>query len=352
LSLWSGCVKLDFRLTILETPLLCTDTLVKSANKRYDEATTRSRPNTPSPSKAGAANDDHWLSEASYKSAVVMILCGWEAQCQDLKALYQKTLQLDEYRRDTMRQILLTFLPRRRRFFLRVTEALEVSSVNLEDGRRSRDEVDEEIENIIGEQPSRTHLNSEHLQHLSIMNRSRSKQVNLKVPSMNNIGDVLQGGIFRSKLVQDIKVFEVRTRQWSAWKLTLGVFTVDNYLHLFDVHDASMEINLGTATVEEAISRVKSMRPDMSMVLSNCTFLHDTVKSIVEISMGKDSALQALFKRKISVRMSTFAETSILMASLDGVRAEAAARLERQRDEAAERSKRFSDSGSAFQAFV
>jgi hypothetical protein len=333
LSVWFGCV--DFRLrslTVLETPLLCKAALVKSANKRYDAATTRTRPNTPSPNP-GTAHDDHWLSEASYKSAVVMILCGWESRCQELKLLHQKTLQLDEYRRDRMRQILLAFLPRRRRLFLRVTETIEVSFVTLELGRISRDGVDEEIEKVLGE------LKREHLHHSPIMNRSRSQQPDLKVPSMSNNGNVLQGGIFRSKLVQDMKVFEVRTRPWFPWKLALGVFTVGDYLHLFDVHDTSMEINLGNATVEEAVSRLKSLRPDMSLVLSNCDIHHDTSKALVDISTGTDGAFQALFKRKIAVRMSTFAETSMWIASLESARVESAARLERQRVEAAERSK-------------
>jgi hypothetical protein len=268
-----------------------------------------------------------------------MILCGWESQCQELKLLYQKTLQLDEYRRDKTRQILLTFLPRQRRFFLRVTEALDVSFENLEVGRISRDAVDEEIEKEIVEL-SRTNLKREHPHHSSIMNRSRSEQPDLKVPSLSNNADVLQGGIFRSKLVQDMKVFEIRTRSWSPWKLALGVFTVGNYFHLFDVHDDSMEINLGNASVTEAISRVTSTKPDMSMVLSSCNCKHDSSKSYVEISIGTDSAFQKLFKRKISVRMSTFAETSIWMANLDRLRDEAAATLERQRAETVARLER------------
>jgi hypothetical protein len=347
---------------------------VKSANTRYDAAKTR--PNAPSeskagsPSKVGTAHDDHWLTEASYKSAVVMILCGWESQCQELKLVYQKTLLLDEYRRDTMRQILLTFLPRRRRFFLRITEALDVSFVTLEVGRVSRDDVDAEIEKVIGEL-SRTNLKREHLHHSSIMNRSSSKQPDLKVPSMSIDGDLLQGGIFKSKKILDMKVFEVRTRQWAPWKLTLGVFTVGNYFHLYDVHDNSMEINLGNATVEEALSRVKSTRPDMSLILTNCNCQHDSSKAFVDISTGADSGFQKIFKRKISVRMSTFAETSILMANLDRLRVESAAILERQRVESAatlERQRSFktskqvnrakvaaldrSDSESAIQAFV
>lgn len=325
-------------LTFLASPLLRTDALVKSANTRYDAAKTR--PNAPLASKAGSsskigtAHDDHWLSEASYKSAVVMILCGWESQCQELKLLYQKALQLDEYRRDKTRQLLLTFLPRQRRFFRRVNEALDVSFTNLEVGRISRDAVDEEIEKVIGDL-SRANLTKEHPHHSSIMNRCLSNQPDLKVHSMSNNGDVLQGGIFKSKLVQDMKVFEVKTRSWSPWKLALGVFTVGNYFHLFDVHDDSMEINLGNATVEEAISRVTSTKPDISLVLSSCNCRHDSSKSVVEISIGTDNAFRKLLKRKICVRMSTFAETSLWMANLDRLRDEAAAALERQRVEAA-----------------
>jgi hypothetical protein len=270
-----------------------------------------------------------------------MILCGWESQCQELKQLYQKTLQLDEYRRDKTRQVLLTFLPRQRRFFLRVTEALDVSFENLEVGRISRDAVDEEIEKVIGDL-SRTNLKREHPHHSSIMNRSRSEQPDLKVPSLSNntCSDVLQGGIFRSKLVYDMKVFEIRTRSWSPWKLALGVFTVGNYFHLFDVHDDSMQINLGNASVTEAISRVTSTKPDMSMVLSSCNCKHDSSKSYVDISIGTDSAFQKLFKRKISVRMSTFAETSTWIANLDRLRDEFAATLARQRAETVARLER------------
>jgi hypothetical protein len=320
-------------LTVLGTFLICKDSLVKSANTSTDTA----KPNVSSPRRAGIAQDDFWLSEASYKSAVVMLLSVWEAKCRDLKLLYQKTLQLDEYTRDSLRQVLLTFLPRRRRFFLRATESLEVSFVTLEDGRISRDDVDDEIEKVI-EDLARSNLKRDHLHHSSITNRSRSKQPDLKVPSMSNNNDgadILHGGIFKSKLVQDMKVFEFRVRQWSPWKLALGVFTVGNYLHLFDVNDDSMEVNLGNATVEEAISRVKSITPDVTFVLSNSNCRLDSSGSFVEISTETNRAIRKMFQRKLCIRMSTFAETSVLMTNLEEIRIEAAASLERQRIEAA-----------------
>jgi hypothetical protein len=248
-----------------------------------------------------------------------MTLCAWEIRCRNLKLVYEQAFQLAEYSRDRLKESLLAFLPRRRRFFLRVPEALEASALMLDHGRTNRDQTDANIEEIF-RQLSLSNLKKENMHQSSIMNRSRGKQPDLK--AWSDKAEIMKGGAFESKLVLDVKVFEVKKgRSWSYWKLTLGVFTAGNYLHLFDVHDDSMQVNLGNATVEEVVSRVKSTTPDLSLVLTYCDCTLDCSKLHVDISPAADAGkFQLLIQRKISLRLSTFAETSTWIGSLTQLR--------------------------------
>lgn len=255
--------------------------------------------------------------EASYKTATTMTLAAFELRCRHLKLVQEQVLQLAEYSRDRLKEGLLTFLPRRRRFFLRVPEALEACVVTLQDGRINRVGVDKDITQVLADLAV-ANLKRAKMHQSSIMNRSFSKQPDLS--AMTHDATILQGGVFSSPLVQDLKVFEIRRgRSWSNWKLALGAFTAGNYLHLFNVHDDTMAINLGNATVDEAVSRVNSKTPDLTLLLSQCECSLDGAKMHVDVEMKKEGALQSLFhsKSKVSLRLSTFAETSTWMASLN-----------------------------------
>jgi len=244
-----------------------------------------------------ARKEDHWLAEASYKNAVKQGMALWRAQCQDLEQLCRDTISLDAQRRTRTKEILLSFLPRRRRIFLRILELIQPAATGLELERTGRDEIDQALELAL-QRFSRETLSNYKRNRSSILNRSRIFKLGVQDDSWMEIPP--ERNLFKSDLVKTVQPLDYKAGSGKTpWQLALAVTTVDGSLHLFVCdHEEVTEEELKDPTLMKDI--LEESLPVESIYLADCTCSRDQEQ--VELILEGDSPLQKVLRRKIWLR--------------------------------------------------
>jgi len=244
-----------------------------------------------------ARKEDHWLAEASYKNAVKQGMALWRAQCQDLEQLCRDTISLDAQRRTRTKEILLSFLPRRRRIFLRILELIQPAATGLELERTGRDEIDQALELAL-QRFSRETLSNYKRNRSSILNRSRIFKLGVQDDSWMEIPP--ERNLFKSDLVKTVQPLDYKAGSGKTpWQLALAVTTVDGSLHLFVWdHEEVTEEELKDPTLMKDI--LEESLPVESIYLADCTCSRDQEQ--VELILEGDSPLQKVLRRKIWLR--------------------------------------------------
>jgi hypothetical protein len=245
---------------------------------------------------------DRWLLESTYKSSVRILLSQWKIRSEDMKSLYHSILDLDVWRRNRLQQILLTFLPKRRRLFLRIQQTLEPGVDALESGRIDLTQADEQLEDTV-ERLSRQRISKRNMHRSNIMNRSRSRQPTLDERFEEDKPE-LNVDVLDSPFIEQTKVVEAKLPASGDWQIGVVICTLDQTMHLFVLAKGSEgDLSLPTASPQEVMRLLPpdSMAPALTAHLPTCRFKLSSDVSFVDVTPEKT-------KRPVSLRMINSAE--------------------------------------------
>jgi hypothetical protein len=256
-------------------------------------------------------SEDHWLAEASYRNTVREGCTLFKTHYAELMKICERIISLDEERRNRTKEILLSFLPRRRRVFLRVLEATQPPIAALEDGRLGRDEINAELDQVI-EQITRQSLSKQKRSRSSILNRSLTTKLDLKVEI--DLSALADNKMFESLHVKELRAVEAKITSKAQWQLSLAVITHDGFLHVVhcDLPESQLkEFQESKQRAETFLSsKCEDRTPEISLPLFDCRSKMSSKKEYIEISVDGSSPLQKMLKRKVCIRLGTPAETS------------------------------------------
>jgi hypothetical protein len=220
-------------------------------------------------------------------------------------------IALDEDRRSRTKEILLSFLPRRRRVFLRVLEATQPAIDSLEEGRLGRDEINTELDLVI-EQMARLSLSKQKRSRSSILNRSLTTKLDLKVEI--DLSTITASNHFSSSHVKELRAIEARTSSKADWQLSLAVMTHEGFLHILycDLPESQLKEFMESKQRAEGFlsTKCEGRTPDISLPLCECRSNMSSKKEHIEITLDGQSPFQKMMKRKVFIRLGTPLETS------------------------------------------
>jgi hypothetical protein len=253
---------------------------------------------------------DRWLAEAYYRNSARMGKVIWMKARRDYQDLFAEIIEFDVNRRNRMREILLSFLPRRRRLFETAGDALvPVSLMKVPFTRQEQigKEEDQAIEETL-QRLSRSKLKDVNQHRSTVINRSLAVQKELWDDSaLDHFNPqycpaALGNDLSESAYVEERKIFEVRIG--AEWKLALGVLTRDHYLHIFVTDfktDDAMSLDYERMTAGALSQVLKSPNPDVSIRLNFCEVKSCFSESKLDFETD-DRVIQIVPKIKDSAR--------------------------------------------------
>jgi hypothetical protein len=170
---------------------------------------------------------DRWLAEASYKNSVKCGMATWKINYTRMSKLHEDITEMDSHRQTLTEEAVLSFLPRRRKAFLRTMELVQPSKKELEDGRSSVDEHDADMEKSL-QHLSRVNLSMKP-NRSSIMNRSRTFNSGIIDPL--ELPPLTEHNLFESHAVIAIQALEFEYKT-VGFAIGLAVTTADKFLHI------------------------------------------------------------------------------------------------------------------------
>jgi hypothetical protein len=247
----------------------------------------------------------------------------------ELRVVYDRITSLTEEAHRRSKQTLLGFLPKRRRLLLRVSDVWKPALDTVKNRQVPVDKVEASITETL-EQLSRTNLSKNHSRRSSIMNRSRSKQsaaAGAPLPVVTE-PEAFRGRVVESLLVKERMVVEAKAGNWSSWRRSFAVITVDGYLHIFPAIDpvSAGREEEGGSLADNGIAQAKLTKvsewardlemnyrpPVVSLRLSRCAWVRDNDNKQLDISLGSDShgslASKMFQHRRVSIRLSSIGE--------------------------------------------
>ena len=222
--------------------------------------------------EAGAPMD-RWLAEFQYRNAAQLGLLMWKENRRDYQKVYTDVIELDNYRQQRMKQILLSFLSKRRRLVGSAHGALMPGAVTLKAGMKSKKNEDNDIEKELAK----------------LLPPGPAQK-----PSLNQVGkvsscdaeDPLGDDKFVSTYVADRRVFSLKVGK--DWKPAVSVKTLDQYIHFFVAGDVATESSCssnrfeeGPVTVLDVTRSITSPVPEFSIKPTDefdMKVKHDTVE--------------------------------------------------------------------------
>jgi hypothetical protein len=258
-----------------------------------------------------AARSDRWLNEATYKITVNSGMACWKRNYLRMTELYDDIIGLDSQRRTRTKEILLSFIPRRRKIFLRSLELIGPARVELEKGRLPRDTHEQEIERSL-QQLSRVKLSMKP-NRSSIMNRSRTFESDIGSPI--DIQPLSNRNLFDSHRILEIKAVEFQSRDRSVFQVGLAVATTDDFLHILG-GDVDSDTILNAASfygdTKQAEIQLKDAYsgclPTFSFYLPDSIYSLADDNSRIEITTKKHQLMGA--DERVSLRLFSPRETS------------------------------------------
>jgi hypothetical protein len=254
---------------------------------------------------------DRWLAEASYKNTVTCCMTTWKGQYKLMTNLYDAITEMDAQRRTRTKEVLLSFIPRRRKVFARAIEIMEPTKSKLQEGRQAHDvhelDVDMAIKHL-----SRVNLSMKP-NRSSIMNRSRTFESDISAPI--DLKSLISRNLFESHHVKALQAIEFQSENKSIYEVGLAVITTDDFLHVVG-RDADSEVILkaesfygDTRQAEIQLKeKLNGSIPRLSVFLPECrsSIAHDY--SCIEFVTERNPLYQA-FKGKASIRLFSPRET-------------------------------------------
>jgi hypothetical protein len=253
---------------------------------------------------------DRWLAEASYKNNVKSGMADWKCNFTQMAELFHDLIALDSHRRTRTKEALLSFIPRRRKILLRISELIAPSKTDLENGRSTRDEYEQEIEKAL-QQLSRVNLAMKP-NRSSIMNRSRTSDIDIGSPV--DLQPLAERNLFDNHRVIGIKAIEFQRSDKSLFEIGLAVTTSDGFLHIVG-GDAYSDVVLTAASFHgdakqaeiELKDKFNNRLPAFSLFLSECQYWLADDNFRIKISVKRKSARPV--EEKVTLRLFSPRET-------------------------------------------
>ncbi|GKZ00358.1 hypothetical protein MPSEU_000988800 [Mayamaea pseudoterrestris] len=216
---------------------------------------------------------DRWLAEASYKTIIKSGMAGWKENFLRMANLYDEIISLDSLRRTRTKEVLLSFIPRRRKIYIRINELLTPCKLELEVGRQSHLEHEQSIENVL-QQLSRVKLSMKP-NRSSIMNRSRTFHSDIGSPI--DLQALTTRNLFDSHRVKEVKAIEFQSSNRSVFEIGLAVTTSDDHLHIIkSASDTVLSASSFYGDTKQAEIQLRDQwngcLPTYSMYLPECEY--------------------------------------------------------------------------------
>jgi hypothetical protein len=166
---------------------------------------------------------DRWLAESSYRHAAHLGLLTWKDNRRDFQKLYADIIDLDNYRRERTKELLLSFLSRRRRLAGSACGALipgaQLLKVNAKSKRQEGQAIDDDIKKLMLELSSTTDSNEK-----------MTPQQRVDTPLYDAV-DPYGEDAWESSYVSDRRLVSLKVGK--EWKAAVLVRTLDQCLHFF-----------------------------------------------------------------------------------------------------------------------
>jgi hypothetical protein len=203
---------------------------------------------------------DRWLYESQYRRAAHLGLLTWKETRREYQKLYTEIIKLNEERQSRLNEILLSFLPRRKKLLLRAYDALKQGSQTLEGGKVSRNKENRAIDKAIeknavlawNDQP--THIAMESLL------QPHQKDTLSGSSTARSITSTLGKDLWSSSFVKDRRLVEVKLTK-EDWKAAICMITLDDTMHVFLV--GTSHNNATTVPQSQQLQEEDKMKPTM-----------------------------------------------------------------------------------------
>jgi hypothetical protein len=256
-------------------------------------------------------SEDRWLAEASYRNTVREATAVFKKNYAELMKVCDGIISMDEDRRNRTKEVLLSFLPRKRRLFLRALEAFQPAVSTLEYGRLGLDEISAGLDQAI-EHMTRQSLAKQQRSRSGILNRSLTNKLDLNVEL--DLTAVAENNLFDSLHVKELRAIEAKGGSKEPWQLSLAVLTHDGFLHVVycDLPESQLQEFQESQDRAEVFlaSKCHGRMPDLSLPLFDCRSSLSANKDWIEIVVDGGSPLQKMLKRKVCIRLSNAVDTT------------------------------------------
>lgn len=266
--------------------------------------------------------EDGWLVELIYKSAISCQKTVFEMAETELNKLYKEICIFEEKRLQKLHPLMTAFVPRQRRLFSAMPDALKDVLDDLVGMRIDEESLQAKIDDTL-QNRSRDRLAGSQKHRSSIMNRSRLKTVKDTPEVVNDIERLYGSPFFSSMIVLskmlELKPFGLGGIVKSAYKLALVVVTSDGNFHVFQMPyraDASLDQSPleafrllyppmqfeSSADWRRKADITKQLTPSVSLDLSTCNIRVSNIQKREIVVVEKKEEVQqrnSFFGKKI-----------------------------------------------------
>jgi hypothetical protein len=256
-------------------------------------------------SDAHRSLNDRWLYESRYRHAAHLGLLTWKESRKECQQIYAKVIELNDERKNRLNEVLLSFLPRRKKLLKIVFGALMSGSEALEEGRISKSKenraidkaIEKNAEQALNDQPSPVGVTS------------------VLPPTSTVPGKISNRDIWSSSFLKDRRLLEVKVAK-DTWKPAIAIITLDDMLQVIVVGDVPSDPTLPTEerptllSVTQGLSEIP-VPPEYSVPLADFD-VHLSTADMTEVELVRRSRSKLFRKRddQITVRLSTVPEAA------------------------------------------
>jgi hypothetical protein len=245
------------------------------------------------------------LYESRYRHAAHLGLLTWKDSRKEYQQIYAKVIELNDERKSRLNEVLLSFLPRRKKLLKSVYVALMSGSEALEEGRISKSRENRAIEKAIeknavqalNDQPSPLCLTS------------------VLPPTSNVPGKISNRDIWSSSFLKDRRLLEVKVAK-DTWKSAIALITLDDMLQIILVGDLTADLTLPSDQRPTLLSVTQGLTeipvpPEYSIPLADFDANLSSV-DMTEVELVRRTRSKLFRKRddQITVRLSTVPEAA------------------------------------------
>ena len=213
---------------------------------------------------------DRWLEEVDYRQAVTRHLALWKERGGDLKKMTSRILEMEFECHESLKAILLDFLPKRHRLFVGIRDLMDpaVDALETYNLLAEMDKIDQRLEEAVVQfQPGKKRSI------LSLVSSTATpSEKNTVVPGLDNFASLTtmsMDDLKRNETVHDYQFLACKLDQ--EWETALVVVSRQHCLHIYPVAD-DVEAIQADETLEARViqTALASRSPVQSVALIAC----------------------------------------------------------------------------------